>query len=101
MVADQIRDFLENGNVHNSVNFPEVWLARSTAHRLVCASTTGPAIAGRISETLKQAGVAIHGMANLSRGDVAYLVADLDAAPSTSVVDAIAAQDGVRMVRSI
>jgi D-3-phosphoglycerate dehydrogenase len=71
MVADQIRDFLEDGNVHNSVNFPEVSLRRATQNRLVCASASRPAIAGQISDALRRAGISIQGMANLSRGDLA------------------------------
>lgn len=101
MVADQIRDFLEHGNVHNAVNFPDVTLPRTTPFRLVCSSASRPTIAGQLSDALKSAGIAINGMANLSRGDVAYLVADLDAAPSDEVVGRIAAIDGVRMTRSI
>jgi D-3-phosphoglycerate dehydrogenase len=101
MVADQIRDFLEDGNVHNSVNFPEVSLRRTTPNRLVCASASRPAIAGQISDALRRAGITIQGMANLSRGDLAYLVADVDAAPTGSLIDELAAMDGVLMVRTI
>jgi D-3-phosphoglycerate dehydrogenase len=101
MVADQIRDFLEDGNVHNSVNFPEVSLRRATQNRLVCASASRPAIAGQISDALRRAGISIQGMANLSRGDLAYLVADLDAAPADALVGELAAMDGVLMVRTI
>ena len=101
MVADQIRDFLEHGNVRNAVNFPEVSLPRTTPFRLVCGSSSRPTIAGQISDALKAAGITIHAMANLSRGDLAYLVADLDAAPSAAVIEHISAIDGVRMTRSI
>ena len=101
MVADQIRDFLEHGNVRNAVNFPEVILPRTTPFRLVCGSSSHPTIAGQVSDALKGAGITINAMANLSRGDLAYLVADLDAAPSAAVVEQIAAIDAVRMTRSI
>ena len=101
MVADQIRDFLEHGNVRNAVNFPEVILPRTTPFRLVCGSSSHPTIAGQVSDALKGAGITINAMANLSRGDLAYLVADLDAAPSAAVIDQIAGIDGVRMTRAI
>lgn len=101
MVADQIRDFLEHGNIHNSVNFPEVSLRRTTPHRLLCASASRPAIAGQISDALRRSGISIQDMANLSRGDVTYLVADLDTAPPDTLVDELAAMEGVLMVRAI
>ncbi len=99
MVADQVRQFLEHGNVHNSVNFPEVEVARTTAHRLVCASASRPAITSQVSDTLKSAGITIHGMANVSRGDLAYFVADLDGPPADGVIEGIRALDGVLMAR--
>ena len=77
MVADQIRGFLEQGNVHNSVNFPEVHLPRASPHRLVCAGGNLPGLVNQVSGALKGSGVVIEGLANVSRGDVAYLVADL------------------------
>ena len=67
MVADQVRDFLENGNVRNAVNFPEVVVPRRTDHRLVCANANVPNMLGQISEVFGQAGLNIHDMVNSSR----------------------------------
>lgn len=101
MVADQIRGFLEHGDVHNSVNFPEVRLPRASPHRLVCAGGNLPELVNQVSEALKATGVAIDGSANVSRGDVAYLVADLASAPASSVIAGLAASEGIRMVRML
>jgi D-3-phosphoglycerate dehydrogenase len=101
MVADQIRDFLEHGNIHNSVNFPNVSLPRATPVRLTCASRNLPALQGQISDALRAGGIGIQGMANVSRGDVAYLIADLDTVPAAGVRNAITAIEGVMAHRVI
>ena len=101
MVADQIRDFLEHGNVHNSVNFPEVTIPRTTGHRLVSATTSQPAMAGQISDALRKAGVKIQNLASLSRGDLAYVVVDLDAPAPAETLNAIGSSDGVLMIREL
>ena len=101
MVADQIRGFLEQGDVHNSVNFPEVHLPRASPHRLVCAGGNLPGLVNQVSGALKGSGVVIEGLANVSRGDVAYLVADLASAPAPAVIAELGASDGIRMVRML
>ncbi len=101
MVADQIRDFLEHGNVHNSVNFPEVTIPRTTGHRLVSATTSQPAMAGQISDALRKAGAKIQNLASLSRGDLAYVVVDLDAPAPAETLKAIESSDGVLMIREL
>lgn len=101
MVADQIREFLEEGNVHNSVNFPEVHLPRVTPHRLVCAAGNMPGLVNQVSTALKGSGIAIEAMANVSRGDVAYLVADLKTAPAEALVEELKGLDGIRMARTL
>jgi D-3-phosphoglycerate dehydrogenase len=99
MVAEQVRDFLENGNVRNSVNFPEVVAPRRTAHRLVCANANVPNMLGQISEAFGQAGINIHDMVNSSRGDLAYTIVDLDEAVPDAVFKKIAALKGIVMAR--
>jgi D-3-phosphoglycerate dehydrogenase len=99
MVADQVRDFVENGNVRNAVNFPEVVVPRRTAHRLVCVNANVPNMLGRISETFGQAGLNIHDMVNSSRGELAYTVVDLDQAVPNEVFQKIASTKGVIMAR--
>ncbi|HVT49809.1 MAG TPA: phosphoglycerate dehydrogenase [Vicinamibacterales bacterium] len=99
MVAEQVRDFLENGNIRNSVNFPEVVAPRRTAHRLVCANANVPNMLGQISEAFGQAGVNIHDMVNSSRGDLAYTIVDLDVPVPPDVFKKIASLKGVVMAR--
>jgi D-3-phosphoglycerate dehydrogenase len=101
MVADEVRDFLENGNIRNSVNFPEVVVPRRTAHRLICANANMPNMLGQISEVFGRAGLNIHDMVNSSKGDVAYTLVDLDASAPPAVVQQVAGITGVLMARLV
>jgi D-3-phosphoglycerate dehydrogenase len=101
MIADQIRAFLEDGCIRNSVNFPEVVAPRETPHRLICANANVPNMLSQISDALGRAGLNIHAMVNHSRGELAYTVVDLDAPVPESVAGQIRAIDGVLMARSV
>jgi len=101
MVAEQVRDFLENGNIRNAVNFPEVVVPRESAHRLIVANANVPNMLGQISETLGEAKLNIHDMVNRSRGDLAYTVVDLDSPATEAVRQKIAAIPGVLMTRIV
>lgn len=101
MVADQVRDFLENGNIRNSVNFPEVVLPRGTDHRMVVANANVPNMLGQISEAFGLAGMNIHDMVNMSRGELAYTVVDLDSPIPEKVREQIAGIQGVLMARIV
>ena len=101
MVAEQVKDFLTNGNIRNSVNFPDVAAARETAHRLVVANANVPNMLGLISETLGQAKLNIHDMVNRSRADYAYTVVDLDSPISEDVRQKVAGIAGVLMARIV
>ena len=101
MVADQVSDFLENGNIRNAVNFPDVVVARETAYRLIVANANVPNMLSQISETLGEAKLNIQDMVNRSRGDLAYTVADLDAPVPDAVRQQIAAIPGVLMTRVV
>jgi D-3-phosphoglycerate dehydrogenase len=101
MAVDQVREFLEHGNIRNAVNFPEVVIPRRTEHRLICANANEPNMLGQISEAFGQAGLNIHDMMNSSRGDVAYTVIDLDAAVPPKLVATIGAIKGVLMARIV
>ena len=100
-VVDEIRDFLEHGNVQNAVNFPEVVVARETPHRFICANANVPNMLGQISEAFGQARLNIHDMVNKSRGELAYTVVDLDAPVPDAVCRKIAEIQGVLMARLI
>jgi D-3-phosphoglycerate dehydrogenase len=101
MVVDQVRDFLEHGNIRNAVNFPDVVAPRRTPHRVVCANANVPSMLGQISEAFGQAGLNIHDMINSSRGDLAYTVVDLDEPPTPAVIERLANIDGVVMARAV
>jgi D-3-phosphoglycerate dehydrogenase len=99
MVADQLRDFLEHGNIRNAVNFPQVAMARESRWRVAIANANVPNMLGQISTAMAQAGLNIHNMVNKSRGDMAYTLVDVDSAVDPSVLETIRAIEGVLAVR--
>ena len=99
MVVDQLRDFLEHGNITNAVNFPNVAMARESAHRVAIANANVPNMLGQISTAMARAGLNIHNMVNKSRGDMAYTLVDVDSALEADTLAGIAAIDGVLSVR--
>ena len=99
MVAEQVREYLENGNVRNSVNFPEVFLPRTAAVRLAIVNRNLPDMVGQISHLLGKGGVNIAHMVNESRGNLAYTLLDVEGQVDPATTDAIAAIDGVLRVR--
>ena len=102
MVADQVREYLENGNITNSVNFPEVVMPRAEGtHRITIANANVPNMLGQISTDLANAGLNIVDMLNKSRGDLAYTVVDVDKEVPQNIIDEISAIDGVLAVRAI
>lgn len=99
MVADELRDFLENGNIANSVNFPAVSMARESAFRVGIANANVPNMLGQISTAMARAGLNIHNMVNKSRGDMAYTLVDVDSRVSDALLAELAAIEGVLSVR--
>jgi D-3-phosphoglycerate dehydrogenase len=101
MVADQVRDFLENGNVLNAVNFPNVSMSRESNFRVAIANANVPNMVGQISTAMAQAGLNIHNMVNKSRGDMAYTLVDVDSAVPQSLIDSLSRIEGVLTVRNL
>jgi D-3-phosphoglycerate dehydrogenase len=99
MVAEQLRDYMEHGNVQNAVNFPNVAMPRESNFRIAVANSNVPNMLGQISTAMANAGLNIHNMMNKSKGDVAYTLVDVDSAVPGKVVDAIAGIAGVLAVR--
>jgi len=101
MVADTLKDFLENGNVRNSVNFPEAVLPRAqNSVRMAIANENVPNMVGQISSALASAKLNIADLLNKSRGDLAYTLIDVDgSAIPQSVVDQLKSTAGVLSVR--
>ena len=101
MVVDQVRDFLENGNIRNAVNLPDVAMPREAAHRVGIVNANVPNMLGQISTTMAQAKLNIHNMMNKSKGDLAYTLVDVDSSITAAVVKKLASIEGVLSVRAI
>ncbi len=94
MVAEQVSDFLENGNITNSVNFPEVVMPRTDGHRIGIANANVPNMVGQISTAMAKAGLNIVDLLNKSRGNLAYTLADVETPIPESVIQELAAIEG-------
>ena len=102
MVADTLRDFLENGNIRNSVNFPETVMPRSAgAARLAIANANVPNMVGQISTALATANLNIADLLNKSRADLAYTLIDVDGEIPASIETQLRAIPGVLAVRQV
>jgi len=99
MVADQLRDYLEDGNVQNAVNFPNVVMPRESRFRVAVTNSNVPNMLGQISTAMAQAGLNIHNMMNKSKGEVAYTLVDVETRVPKEVIDSIAKIEGVLAVR--
>ena len=101
MAADELRDYLENGTIRNSVNYPALEVARTGDSRVCVLHKNIPAMLTAISAAIAEQGINIEGMVNRSRKDYAYTILDLIGHPSADTVKAIEAIDGVIRVRVI
>ncbi len=101
MVAEQVKDFLESGNVRNSVNFPEMFMPRNGKHRLAVVNENVPNMLGQISTCIAEAGLNILDMLNKSRGDLAYTLVDVDSEIAPACLRQIANIEGVLAVRAL
>jgi D-3-phosphoglycerate dehydrogenase / 2-oxoglutarate reductase len=102
MVAEQVRDFLENGNIRNSVNYPEAILPRvPNTTRLAIANSNVPNMVGQISTCLAAARLNIADLLNKSRGEYAYTLIDTDGAVADELLRRIRAIEGVLCARIV
>jgi D-3-phosphoglycerate dehydrogenase len=101
MVADQVRDYLEDGNVHNSVNFPEINLPRNGGYRMAVVNRNVPNMLGQISTDLASVGLNIMDMLNRSRGEIAVTLIDIDSPAPKETVARIGDIPGVLSVRCL
>ena len=99
MVVDQLRDFLEEGNITNSVNFPDALLAREAPYRVAISNANVPNMLGQISTAMAKAGLNIHDMLNKSKGEMAYTLVDVDSSVPRELLDELARIKGVLSVR--
>jgi D-3-phosphoglycerate dehydrogenase len=101
MVADSVRDYLEDGTVRNSVNFPEAIMPRNGGSRITIANANVPNMVGQISTILAEANLNIADLLNKSRGEVAYTIIDLDGGITDETLEAIRNIKGVLLVRHL
>jgi len=101
MVADQIKDYLENGNIVNSVNFPTIDMPRTKGHRVTIVNNNVPNMLGQISTATADAGLNIIDMLNKSRDDIAYTVLDVDQAVDDKLIKKLSEIEGVLTVRAL
>ena len=101
MAAQELDDYLKNGNIKNSVNFPNVDMPRSSAARLCVLHANVPAILTKITAVVAEEGLNIENMTNKSKGDYAYTMLDVSSTPSEAAINHIASLDGIKRVRSI
>lgn len=101
MGANQLIDFLENGNIVNSVNFPSLVLERSGGYRIAVTNRNVPRMLGQFLSVLADADINVVDMLNKSREDIAYNLLDLEVRPDDSVLEALAGIEGVVNVRLV
>jgi D-3-phosphoglycerate dehydrogenase len=101
MAAEQLIDFLENGNIVNSVNYPQTRMARGGGYRITFANDNVPRVLGTVLSVLANHNVNVLDMVNRSLYDTAYNIIDVETRPTPEIVRAIAAADGVKHVRVI
>ena len=101
MAAEQLDDFLNNGNIKNSVNFPELIEPRPSEFRITLSNKNHPGMIGKITTVLADNKLNIIDMVNKSRGDIAYNVIDLETKPPEKVLVELSALDDVVSVREV
>ena len=99
MVADQVREYLEHGNLQNAVNFPDAQMAREAPYRLAIANANVPDMLGNISHALGRRKINIHNMLNKSKGEMAYTLVDADSPVPAEALKELSGLTGVLAVR--
>jgi D-3-phosphoglycerate dehydrogenase len=101
MVAENIKDYLENGNIRHSVNYPKARMPRLDAWRITIANRNVPNMVGQISTCIADAGLNIEDLLNKSTGDLAYTIVDVNGDPSANLLDELRSIDGVLTLRNL
>jgi D-3-phosphoglycerate dehydrogenase len=99
MVVDQLREYLEHGNLQNAVNFPDAAMPREAPYRLAIANANVPDMLGSISHALGRRKINIHNMLNKSRGEMAYTLVDADTPVPSEALKELSSLNGVLAVR--
>ncbi|NQY86364.1 MAG: 3-phosphoglycerate dehydrogenase [Colwellia sp.] len=101
MGADQLIDFLDNGNIINSVNFPAVSMERTTGHRVTFANDNVPKVLGTVLNLLADLNINVLDMVNKSRDEIAYTILDIEQEPTVNLLAKISTVEHVFHVRSV
>lgn len=101
MAANEIRDYLENGNITHSVNMPDIQMAQEAKNRLCIINKNIPNMVGEMTTKLANVGINIENMANKAKKDYAYTILETNDEISQDLLDKLAAQDGIKSVRLI
>jgi D-3-phosphoglycerate dehydrogenase len=101
MVAENVKDYLENGNIRFAVNFPHARMPRLDAWRITVANANVPNMVGQISTCIADAGLNIEDLLNKSVGNFAYTIVDVNGKPSDALLDKLRAIDGVSTLRNL
>lgn len=101
MGANQLVDFLDNGNIINSVNFPAVSMERTTGYRLTFANDNVPKVLGTVLNLLADLNINVFDMVNKSRDDIAYTILDIEQEPTPALIEEISNVEHVFHVRSV
>lgn len=101
MVAENVKDYLENGNIRFSVNFPDCRLPRAQAHRITIANANVPNMVGQISTCLAEAGLNIEDLLNKSQGELAYTIVDVNGEVTPETMARLRAIKGVLALRNL
>ncbi|PLY02474.1 MAG: 3-phosphoglycerate dehydrogenase [Desulfuromonas sp.] len=101
MIADQLADFLENGNIRNSVNFPNIHLERTQGYRIAFSNRNVPKMLNQALTVLAEKNFNVVDLINKSRGDVAYTLIDVEPQPNEELIAEIEAIEGVINVRTL
>ena len=101
MAANQLKAFLDHGNIRNSVNFPAIELERTTEYRITIANRNEPGMLSHILALIGEDGLNVADLLNKSVGDIAYNIIDLDEVPQESLLSKIRSLEGVINLRLI
>jgi len=101
MAAEQLMDFLENGNIMNSVNYPQTRMIRDGGYRITFTNENIPRVLGTVLSVLADHDINVIDMVNKSHGDMAYNIIDIESEPTKEIIDAISSAEGVMHVRVV
>jgi len=101
MAADQLMDYLENGNIVNSVNFPATKMPRNGGYRITFCNENVPKVLGNVLSLLADRSMNVIDMVNKSRDDIAYNIVDVETEPTAELLEEIRQVDGIVVVRSL